>query len=156
MTQIPKNEYYSDEKIQLARLKGELMAAPRSTYTALIVLGFLLILGAITYMLHEPNYNFKLIVAFVGVGLYIMIIGKWMFQKTGVVKVIKPYYHLGSGTVIVVLGFLMILATITLRLMNMPLEEKLMKIIPIIGVFFIVLGYMLAGAGKQRIRLEPE
>ncbi len=107
-------------------------------------------------MLHEPNYDNKLIAAFVGIGLYIMLIGKWMFRKTGIVKVIKPYYHLGSGTFIVVLGFLFILATVTLHLMNMPLEEKLMKIMPIIGLFFIVLGYMLAGAGKQRIRLEPE
>jgi len=131
-------------------------AASRSTHTALIVLGFLLILGAITYILHFKEYDNNLVITLVGLGFFIMVLSKWMFAKTGIVKVIKPYHHLGTGTVIVVLGFLLILFQITLNLMNIPVEARLEKIVPIIAIFLIILGYMISSSGKQRIRLEPE
>ena len=128
-------------------------AAPRSTHVGFIVFGFLLILSAITHILYAEQQDDKLVITLVGLGFFVMLLSKWMLAKTGIVRVIRPYPNLGAGTVIVVLGFLLILAQITLHLMNQPVDEQVAKIVPAVAIVLMILGALIAGSGKERRRV---
>ena len=128
----------------------------RAAYTFIIVLGFVLILYAITHILHFPSYDLKLILTLVGIGIYLMLLAVWMYYKTGVVKVIRTYELLGVSTAITVFGFLMILFMLTLRLMDPGTDKQLMLIVSVLGVFFMLLGLLIIRSDKQLIQLDKD
>lgn len=129
---------------------------PSTAHTFFIVLGFLLILGAITYTLQFPVYDGKLVAALVGVGLYLMVLSVWMNYKTGLVRVIRHYDQIGAATGAVVLGFLLILGAITMYLMNADTDRQLLTILVGIGLFLMVLGLLIGRSDKEDVRLAPE
>ncbi|MFO1350420.1 MAG: hypothetical protein U1F68_06980 [Gammaproteobacteria bacterium] len=140
------------------------MKYPHSTYTALIVLGFLLILAGITIALHtrlplEPEsldtVAGKRTLVCMGIGFYIILLASWLMRKTGVVGIIRPYRHLGFATTLVVLGFLVVLARVTLDLMKIDYGAQTMAAIPIAGAIVMVLGFLVNRSGRRVLRL-PE
>jgi uncharacterized membrane protein len=129
---------------------------PSTAHTFFIVLGFLLILAAVTYTLQFPVHDGKLVAALVGVGLYLMVLSVWMNYKTGLVRVIRHYDQIGAATSAVVLGFLLILGAITMYLMNADTDRQLLTILVAIGLFLMVLGLLIGRSDREDVRLEPE
>ena len=128
--------------------------APLGAYTLFMVLGFLLILYAITHTLQFSSHDRTLIYVLVGMGLFIMSLALWLYHKTGIVKVIRPYRHLGFATFLCVLGFLLILFMQTLLLMQLPIEIFQQRAAFIGGLILIALGLLLNRSGKQLIRIS--
>ena len=127
---------------------------PLGAYTLFAVLGFLLILYAITHMLQFSDYERNLVYVLIGMGLFIMLLSAWLYHTTGVVKVIRPYRHLGLATFICVLGFLLILFMQTLLLMQIPIEPFQQRAAFSSALILIVLGLLLNRSGKQIVRLQ--
>lgn len=144
--------------------------SPRSAQASVMVIGLLLILFAVTLLLHLQSVDVKLIISFVGVGLFLMFLAQWMMRRTGVVRVIKPYRKLGFGTTVFVLGVLVILGFITALLMNysfpnpiiIGLESEpirlpsLNKLLPLIGVVLMIIGIWINESGKRYVRLPEQ
>jgi len=128
----------------------------RSAYTFIIVLGFLLILSAIGYVLHNPAYDPKLVATFIGMGIYLTLLAVWMFYKTGVVRIVRTYQLLGASTTITVFGFLLILFMLTLWLMDSATDRQLMLIMTVLGLFFMLLGTLIIRSDKHVIQLNKD
>ena len=128
--------------------------APVSALTLGTVAGFLLILYAIAHTLQFAHYDRKLISVLSGVGVFIMLLSLWLYRKTGIVKIIRPYQHLGFGTFVCVLGLLLIFGMLSLHLMQLSIDLFQQRITLGGGVVLIGLGLILSRSGKQVIRLR--
>ena len=141
-----------------------------ASYTSIVVIAFLLILAPITLWLHYGQVDPKLVYAFVGIALFIFILGTWAKRKTGIVKVVRPYNRLGVGTFFFVLGVLLILGVLTLLLAGYEFVEPLVvglptepislpglhKLLPVIGVLLMLFGLWINQSDKYYIRLGDE
>ena len=127
---------------------------PISTYTLCTVAGFLLILYAIAHTLQFAHYDRNLIITLVGMGFFIMLLALWLYRKTGIVKIIRPYQHLGFGTFICVLGLLLIFFMWSLALMQEPVTVYQQRMTIGGGLLLMTLGLVLSRSGTQIIRLR--
>lgn len=144
------------------------MMRPHSAFSALIVIAFLLLLTPLTLWLHTGSVDRGLAWAFGLVALAIVVIGLWMYRKSGIVRVVRPYGRTGFGNFLFVLGILLILITITLFLMNYEFTDPLLvgleseplrlpglnKLLPVIGVALMLLGLWVNQSDKYYIRLD--
>ena len=140
---------------------------PHTAYTAFIVIAFLLILTPITLWLHQGSVDSKMALSFVLIAVFIALLARWMYRKTGIVRVVRPYRYLGVGTTIFVIGILLIFVVITLLLMGYEFTDPLQvglqsdpislpgfhKLIPVIGVLLMLFGLWLNQSDKYYIRL---
>jgi len=127
--------------------------APISAYTLLSVTGFLVILYAIAHSLQFADHDRKLITALVGLGLFIMLLALWLYRQTGIIQVIRPYRYLGLGTVVCVVGLLLIFAMLSLQLMYFPIATRQGHAAFGGGLLLIGLGLGLTRSDQQIIRL---
>ncbi len=129
---------------------------PSAAHACVIVIGFLLILGAITYILMVPAYDTKLVTSLTGVGLFLMVLSIWLNYKTGVVRVVRHYDQIGASAGVTVVGFLLILGAVTLYLMDADTDRQLLRMLVAIGLFLMVLGLLIGRSDKTDIRLAPD
>ncbi|MDX1607113.1 MAG: hypothetical protein R3202_13040, partial [Candidatus Competibacterales bacterium] len=126
---------------------------PSTAFTFFIVLGFLLILFAIALRLHIPAVDGKLLASFIGVGMLLMLLAVWLNYKTGIVRIHRRYEQLGAATSLTVLGFLLLLFTFTLHLMEAQIDAQFTLALIVIGLFLMMLGLLIGRGDKEEIRL---
>jgi hypothetical protein len=102
------------------------------------------------------------------IALFLVLVARWTKRKTDIVRVVRPYRHLGLGTAIFVIGVLLILVTITAYLMgyqfaaSVPISWQtgtlnlpgLHKLLPTVGVILMLFGLWVNQSDKYYIRLE--
>jgi hypothetical protein len=145
-----------------------MMMRPHNAFTTYIVVAFLLLLTPVTIWLHSGTVDEKLTTAFIGVALFIFLVARWQYRKSGVVRVVRPYNRMGIGMTFFVAGILLILWTITMHLMNQPMAEQYVVpvgsesirlpgsslLFPVIGVVLMLIGLWINQSDKYYIRLE--
>jgi uncharacterized membrane protein len=127
---------------------------PISAYTLISVLGFLLILYAIAHRLQFAHYSTTLITVLIALGGFIMLLASWLYRQTGIVRVIRPYRYLGLGTVVCVLGLLLIFTMLSLQLMHLAIATAQYRAAFGGGVVLILLGLILTRSSFRCARLS--
>lgn len=114
----------------------------RTAYLFFIIVACLVILFGLAYVLHarlplsSPAFQ-----CIGGVGGYLLLVNWWAYLLTDD----SPNGPLGAATHATVLGFILILFTVTLRLMKYPLDAQLLTIIPSLGMLLLGLGLAVSG-----------
>lgn len=141
---------------------------PHNAFTTFIVIAFLLLLVPLTIKLHTGAVDQRITIAFIGVAIFLYLVARWQYRKSGVVKVIRPYNRMGLGMTFFVAGILLIFWTITLHLMNEPMTQQYVipispepiilpptaLLFPIVGVLLMLLGLWINQSDKYYVRLE--
>lgn len=127
--------------------------APLAAYTLLSVLGFLLILYALSHTLHFSVFDRKLVGAITAIGILLILLSAWLYGQTNIVHSVRTYQHLALATVLCVLGFLLILALITLYLLPVTVSATQQNGLLWGGLGLIVFGFLLNFSGKRVVRL---
>lgn len=128
----------------------------KTTHIFFITIGLMLITGAIGYLLSIPNFDPKLVAALMGVGVLLVVLALWLFYKTGIVRVVRRYELLSAATTVIVFGFLIILTTVTLYLMDKQLDQQIITILSLLGGFFMLLGTVILRNDKTVIRIARD
>lgn len=114
----------------------------KSGYTFFFIIGFIIILATLGYALHIQRFDTLMVMVFTAIGGYLMLINLWAYSAA--IDVETPMPSMGAGVHAVVFGFLLILVSVTLRLMKLPLDEALIVALPILGLLLVVAGFAVA------------
>ena len=141
---------------------------PHNAFTAFFVTAILLLFVPLTVYLHTGSVDQKMLITFVAIAIFLFLVARWQYRKSGVVKVIRPYRRMGIGMTFFVVGILLIFWTITMHLMNQPMTGQQVlslgaesitlpdnsKLLPTIGVILMLIGLWINQSDKHYVRLE--
>jgi hypothetical protein len=144
------------------------MMRPHNAFTAYVVVAFLLLLTPFTIKLHTGSVDQKMAIAFIGIAIFLYLIARWQYRRSGVVRIIRPYNRMGLGMTFFVAGILLIFWTITMHLMDQPMVTRYViplkpdpitlpptaLLFPVVGVLLMLLGLWINQSDKYYVRLE--
>lgn len=152
-TSDPPPRYHAAVSTGPVGADGRYGMAPHTACAVIATLGTVLILTVVAILLQLRTYDPTLLAVVGGVGLFLILSGWYLYRKTGIVQVIHPHPQVAGATVLVVLGFCLLLARLTLALMHLPVALQQSRIMLIIGALLIALGFVLNSGGRQLVRV---